>query len=122
MFHVPSQFRITNHPFLSTDESHGNNGAFKIPLEGGATAWAIASDGELWEHVSVHIVEDEKDETPVWDEMCLMKNLFWDAEDCVVQFHPPEIEYVNNHSNVLHLWRPVDLAFPRPPAKMVGIK
>jgi len=44
------------------------------------------------------------------------------ASDCVVQYHPPRSEYVNNHPFCLHLWRPAGLDLPLPPAWMVGIK
>ena len=37
----------------------------------------------------------------------LGKALFWDEDDCVIQYHPPRSEYVNNHQNCLHLWRPI---------------
>jgi hypothetical protein len=54
--------------------------------------------------------------------MCFVKNLFWDPDECVVQFHPPESEYINNHPNVLHLWRNNRIRFPMPPSIMVGVK
>jgi hypothetical protein len=40
----------------------------------------------------------------------------------VIQYHPPESEYVNNHPNCLHLWRPTGCALPMPPSIMVGVK
>lgn len=54
--------------------------------------------------------------------MCFVKDLFWTPEECVVQFHPPESDYVNNHRFVLHMWRHKTAEFPRPPAIMVGVK
>lgn len=59
---------------------------------------------------------------PTWAEMCILKDLFWEREDLVVQFHPPESEYVNNHPSVLHLWRPVGEQLPAPPSILVGFK
>ena len=53
--------------------------------------------------------------------MCFVKTVFWDREDCVVQFHPPESEYVNDHPFCLHLWRPVGVVIARPPALTVGV-
>src|SRR5712671_3289151 len=46
-----------------------------------------------WEHVSVQAVKrfnngQTKNLIPTWDEMCYVKSLFWDAGDCVVQYHP----------------------------------
>ena len=51
----------------------------------------IASDGFGWEHVSV----SRRDRCPTWEEMCQIKALFWDEDDCVIQYHPPRSEYVN---------------------------
>lgn len=90
------------------------------------------SAGDGWEHVSASVVrlKPHKPGTqsgtikptgkiPNWDEMSFLKGIFWDPEDCVVQYHPPESEYVN-FLNVLHLWRPIDVDLPRPPAILVG--
>jgi hypothetical protein len=70
-----------------------------------------------WEHVSV---STSRARTPTWAEMCQVKDLFWDEEDCVVQYHPPRSDYVNHHPYVLHLWRPIGVTLPRPPSIMVG--
>jgi hypothetical protein len=106
MFHVENKYRITKGVGAS-DESYGNNGAFII--DRGRTKFIIvASDGEGWEHVSVHCVTEGKERTPTWSEMCFIKNMFWDADDCVIQYHPPESNYVNLHKYTLHLWRPVN--------------
>ena len=61
------------------------------------------------EHVSVVAFSKKMQErTPTWDEMCRIKSLFWDDEDCVFQLHPKASEYVNVHQHVLHLWRYAD--------------
>lgn len=112
MFHVPEELRIRDHPTLGSDTSYGNNGAFRI-LYHGKVLQCIASDGEGWEHVSVTIAGSRR--TPSWNEMSYIKNLFWDKEDCVIQYHPPESEYVNNHPGCLHLWRPINVKIPNPP-------
>jgi hypothetical protein len=49
-----------------------------------------------------------KERIPYWDEMEFVKELFWDEDDTVVQFHPAKSNYVNVNPNVLHLWRPCD--------------
>jgi hypothetical protein len=51
--------------------------------------------------------------------MCKVKNLFWDKEDCVIQYHPPEKDYINVHRSVLHLWKPIDIPIPMPPRELV---
>lgn len=71
-----------------------------------------------WEHVSVSTPV----RCPTWEEMCFVKSLFWLPHECVVQFHPPEAEYVNQHPYCLHLWRPLEpLRIPRPPTIAVGV-
>lgn len=85
----------------------------------------IASSGQEqlpWEHVSARARDYKGERTPTWTEMCWIKDLFWDDEECVVQFHPPKSDYVNNHPHVLHLWKPTNIEMPRPPSIMVGIK
>lgn len=81
----------------------------------------VMATSELgWEHVSVALPMAVK-RCPTWEEMCLVKELFWDPEDAVWQLHPPRSEYVNCHPYCLHLWRPVSVELPRPPAALVGV-
>ncbi len=117
-FHVPEKFRLKNpkNPMMRSDESNGNNGVFQFKRNG-IKFTIIASDGMGWEHVSISTAK----RCPTWKEMCAIKALFWDPEDCVVQYHPPESEYVNFHPYTLHLWR-YDGGFPMPPSVMVGPK
>lgn len=116
-FKVPEKYRVT-HGQIGSDSGYGNNGAFHVGLRRGQTVFVIASDMMGCEHVSV----SRQDRCPTWDEMCQVKAMFWDAEDVVVQFHPRESDYVNNHPNCLHLWRPVGVEMPTPPSLMVGVK
>lgn len=111
----------------ASDDSMGPNGLFAImyrPDKGkqGVLLKVMASEGEPggmipWEHVSISL----PDRTPTWEEMCFVKDLFWDPEETVLQYHPPQSEYVNNHNYCLHLWRPLDVIIPRPPAIAVGV-
>ena len=55
------------------------------------------------EHVSVAGPK----ETPRWETMCVIKDLFWDDEDEVIQYHPKKSQYVNMHPRTLHMWREV---------------
>jgi hypothetical protein len=97
-------------------------GVFNLPGPCGERLRIIASDGEDtgWEHVSVSTERGKR--IPNWQEMCFVKDLFWAPEECVVQFHPPASQYVNNYSVVLHLWRCTQQDFPMPPAILVGDK
>lgn len=118
-FHVPNEYRVRTGQGASSDEC-GNNGWFRPqlyrPLR--KIALIIASDGEGWDHVSVSC----HDRCPIWDEMIVIKSLFWDHEDSVVQFHPPVSEYVNCHPTCLHLWRPQGYSIVTPPSYLVGPK
>jgi hypothetical protein len=110
---VPETCRILTGP-MKSDKSYGNNGAFKIQLSNRSTAFVIASDQMDWEHVSVHIQADGKLRTPTWAEMCKIKDMFWDEEETVVQYHPAKSEYVDDHKHTLHLWKPVGVEFTLP--------
>lgn len=120
MFHVPNKNRLTNHfnKSINTTDQAGNNGVFVLNHKG-YDIYCIASDGLGWEHVSVTI---NKKRTPQWDLMCYIKSVFWDDGDCVIQYHPPESVYVNNHPYCLHLWRPVNKKIPVPDPKLLGFK
>ena len=113
MFKVPEKYRLKSCGAWSSDESFGNNGAFQVDK-----MKIIASDGDGWDHVSV----SNKNKIPTWAQMCQVKNLFWDEEDCVIQFHPPKKEYVNFHEFTLHLWKFQGEEFKTPPGYMVGPK
>lgn len=130
-FHVPELSRLTEGPsHMVSDSRYGNNGAFQ--LESPNPGWRlmiIASDEPLegslpWEHVSVQAYRDSPAQVriPTWKEMCFVKDVFWDAEDVVMQLHPKRSEYVNHHPAVLHLWRPVGVDIPTPPSSMIGPK
>ena len=111
-FKVPNKFRVRTGAMASSEED-GNNGMFVVTLRNNQKVKVIASDGLGWEHVSV----SRSDRIPTWDEMCQIKDLFWDGEDCVVQYHPAKKDYVNVHNHCLHLWRTEGI--PTPPTFMV---
>lgn len=117
-FKVPEKFRVTSGRMRS-DSSYGNNGAFEVTVKTSCkqSMYVIASDGMGWEHVSV----SRKDRCPTWEEMCKVKELFWDEEDTVLQFHPPKSEYVNNHPFCLHMWRKIGENIETPFKHLVGI-
>ncbi len=116
MFHAPNEYRVRHGVTAGTD-ADGNNGCFIIRQAGrGEDLRIIASDGMEWEHVSVSLAG----RIPTWKEMCHVKALFWDDEDCVIQYHPSKSEYVNCHPFVLHLWRPIGQDIPKPPSVLVG--
>lgn len=91
-----------------------DGGAFKIPFKG-RELYVIASHGGGWEHVSVSLTN----RCPNWNEMCFIKDMFFNEEELVVQFHPPKSKYINVNPYVLHLWRPIDHIITMPPEKFV---
>lgn len=104
---------------LGSDATYGHNGAFRVSCPSSRRKLSIiVSDGEGWEHVSVHISNRPKD-TPTWAEMSYVKDLFWEDEECVVQYHPPKSAYVDCHLGTLHLWRSIETAIPMPPTCLV---
>lgn len=96
-------------------------GVFYIPGPFGNTLKVLASCGDdvvRWEHVSVSL----KNRCPNWPEMCLIKDLFWDAEETVMQLHPPKSQWISNMQYCLHLWKPIDGEIIMPPSIAVGMK
>lgn len=94
-------------------------GLFIVPFRSNNMK-VMVYDGKAdnWEHVSVSL----KNRCPNWEEMSYIKNLFWDEEETVIQFHPKKSEYVNMHPYCLHLWRHKEKEFELPPSYLVGFK
>ena len=78
-------------------------GRMKLPTGVECTV-AIGRNEGGWEHVSVELYARR---LPTWEEMCYIKELFWEDEEEVVQIHPKHSHYVNI-TEALHLWRPVN--------------
>lgn len=121
---LPENYRFSGPQLGHYQSSPGNPfGCFIVPAVDAPKRRrlrVIATDGRLdgdedtgWEHVSVSL--DCETNIPTWEEMCFVKALFWDASECVVQFHPPESDYINYRNNCLHLWRARNQPFPMPP-------
>lgn len=110
---------------LGSSTLDGACGAFMVPRKGGPVLAVIASDVvgwirsgmpmPAWEHVSV----STPTRCPTWDEMEYVKRIFWDESETVMQLHVPPAEHINHHSFCLHMWRPVGIEIPRPPAAAV---
>jgi len=95
-------------------------GAFKLMGPCGAELVVMAGSADLdvtegWEHVSV----STKSRPPNWTEMSWVKRLFWEPQACVVQYMPPEKDYINFHPHTLHMWRSTKALFPMPPKILV---
>lgn len=113
------KWRIREGPYATPDNVQW--GKFYIPGPCNVMLQVIASCGGKdmgveWDHVSVSL----GNRCPNWIEMCFIKDLFWNEEETVIQFHPPKSQYVNNHPYCLHLWKPHNLEIPLPPRETVG--
>lgn len=107
--------RIMRRGMFASVPEDGNNGAFVFKHRG-VELCVLSGHGDGWEHVSVSTAS----RCPTWDEMCHIKDIFWNDEEIVYQIHPAKSAYVNYHPYTLHLWRPIGQEFPLPPAIMVG--
>jgi len=95
----------------------GGKGIISFPLWRGTVIW---SNGAGWEHVSVS--PESKRVIPTWDDMCKVKEIFFNDDEAVIQIHPPKDKYVNNVPNCLHLWRCTYKEMILPPSCLVGIR
>ena len=84
------------------------------------TGTFVVSWGGGWEHVSVSPYK--KNIIPSWEEMCQIKDMFWNDDEAVIQVHPPKEEYVNLKENCLHLWRCTYKEMVLPPSIFVGVR
>lgn len=75
----------------------------ELPTKVRATL-VVGFNEDGWEHVSIELYARR---LPTWDEMCYVKDIFWDEEEEVVQIHPKKSQYVDV-VEALHLWRPVN--------------
>lgn len=78
----------------------------------------IFSWGCGFEHLSV----STPIRTPSWEQMCMMKDIFWNDDEVCMQLHPKKEDYVNNMKFCLHIWKPIDTEIPTPPSIMLGFR
>ena len=99
-------------------------GMFIIPIKGYRQGMkVIASSGKIpasqgWDHVSASL----PNRCPTWDEMCMIKDLFFYEHEVCMQLHPAKSDNVSNHKFCLHIWRNIYHDIPLPPSSMVGVK
>jgi len=130
---APEQYRVKKGSVLASDESYGNNGFFVIPHPKIFSYFLNCqiSDGMGWEHVSITLTQHltlhgsktkvlPVKRCPTWEDMCYVKDIFWNEDECVIQYHPPKSQYVSCHPYCLHLWKPTMLAIPVPESILVG--
>lgn len=110
--------RYKNKPWGTSDGMH--HGLFFIPTKGNVILKVLSSglQDPKWFHVSVSL----PNRCPTWEEMCLVKELFYGDDALVVQYHPKKEDSVNNHSYCLHLWQNMEQEIPTPSSILVGDK
>jgi hypothetical protein len=116
-----NRFRRMSPDIIDLYGSWGNEreGVFDVPCgHMSGHLKVIASNDGGWDHVSASL----PDRCPTWDEMNMLKDLFFMPHELVVQFHPPKAMYINHHPYTLHLWRPHKQDIQLPPSWMVGPK
>lgn len=123
--------RVKEPAEFASEPDSGPMGFFVLPGPCGERLKIVSSDGRdwpeiglpppAWEHVSVSLLKAGRAfyREPNWKEMCFVKELFWEDEERVIQYHPKKSEYVNVHDRTLHLWRPVGVDLPMPPMECV---
>ena len=89
----------------------GGNGWVNVGRGLGSAPFVVWSNGGGWDHVSVSY----RNRCPSWDEMCKIKAVFFLPEECCIEYHPAEADYVNVYQYCLHIWRPQNAEIPKPP-------
>ena len=92
----------------------GGNGVFKVFVSG-RSFHVIVSNGGGWDHVSVTPCNLKRKTCPTWEEMCAIKNMFFNEDEIAIEYHPAKEDYVNMHPYCLHLWKPQNEDIPKPP-------
>lgn len=121
MLHVPSDGARLKVGLMGTPPGVPYGSFLVASCEPGWQLALICDNGEEtgWEHVSVRALRGPQSRIPTWREMCFIKDLCWEPEDTVVQYHPAQSTYVNRHPSVLHLWRLCNGTLPMPPIELV---
>ena len=122
------QFRASEfdrfHGLDPTASDRRFGGAFRIKVRTSKRPLlVIASSGDLpggapWDHVSVSLPT----RCPTWEEMEHVKRRFFFPHETAMQLHVAEGEHISNHPFCLHIWRPIGVEIPLPPAILVGVK
>lgn len=108
MFHTPDP---TIAEPVGNPESEPAAFLMDSPFDQVVSLFVLSGRLQGWEYCQVTAPE----RCPTWDEMKAVKDLFWDAEDCCLQLHPPQSRYINKSVFSLWVWRPTDSEIPQPP-------
>lgn len=102
---IGSQVMWVKNPIVPQLDSFMGIRTALIDLPTGVRASLVIGTNEFgWEHVSIELYARR---LPTWEEMCFIKELFWEDDEEVVQIHPRKDDYVSE-TEALHLWRPAN--------------
>jgi hypothetical protein len=99
-------------------------GYFRVPVKTSKRPLTIVAScgdqegAEGWDHVSVSLPA----RCPTWEEMDMVKRMFFGLDVVAYQLHVPAADHISFHPYCLHLWRSIDQAMPLPPSHFVGPK
>ena len=110
--------RNTTNLFIEAETDNDGMGGKYYDKDSGKWLNFIFSYQMGWEHLSVSM----PNKTPSWDQMCMMKDIFWNEDEACIQYHPRKEDYVNNHKHCLHIWKPTEVPLPLPPSILVGFR
>jgi hypothetical protein len=65
------------------------------------------------------MTEKQVERCPKWDEMKYVKELFFEPNETVIQFHPPIADNISINDYVLHLWKNNNQEIQLPPKYMI---
>lgn len=83
--------------------------------------WCKFTKAYGWEHLAIS-PQPQRGKVPEWTVMCKVKEIFWDDEECCIEYHPRKSEYINNNETCLHIWKPLEAEIPEPPSILLGFK
>ena len=92
-------------------EKRGSDGFQGWLFIRGQCLFFVCSWGGGWDHVSVSLHR----RCPTWEEMCVVKEIFFTDDECCVEYHPAKKDYVNVFPYCLHIWKPQAETLPTPP-------
>ena len=100
-------------------------GAFTISHKDGRVLLMSVDNGAVsgWEHVSVTCIRKHRKNLkavmPDCAVMDMVKDMWWDSNETVVQFHAPKDDVVNKHPESVHLWKSLRQEYLLPPKETV---
>lgn len=110
---------IVNNSILRNIHLSSDGGAATLHIGrwDGSVIW---STGAGWSHVSVSPFA--KRIIPEYEDMCKIKDIFWNEDEDVIHIFPNRKNYVNNVKNCIHLWSCTYKPMVLPPSCLVGIR